>query len=344
MQRKKKNGWKQLSLDERIRIEIRYRDGCSLRAIAEELGNGRTAGTISREIAGRPRKGRGRYEARRAHAEALGKRLNKRGERLKNETVRAYVTEHLKIGWSPEQVSLRLPSDHPGETISYEAIYRYIYAQIHRVGNGEVKPGCEDLRPFLPRRHKRRAKKGFRKARKTERRASLPSIEERPKAIEKRKEVGHWEDDCIVSRVSRHRLKTVNERATGIVFITRTEDGSIERSNEAVKDRMRAVPGVFRKSLTRDRGSEHLGWQELEAELGLSCYFAHPYSSYERGSNENLNGLVRRFFPKKTDFAQVSDEDIQNVEYLINSRPRKRFGGKTPYEVFFEKTGVALDC
>lgn len=344
MQKNKKNDWRQLSLDERIRIEIRYRDGYSVRSIAEELGNGRTASTVSREIAGRPRKGRGRYEARRTHEKALGKRLGKRGERLKNETVRTYTTEHLKIGWSPEQVSLRLPIDHPGETISSEAIYQYVYAQIYRVGNGEVKPGCEDLRPFLPRRHKRRAKKGFRKAQRIGRQASLPSIEERSRAVEKRKEVGHWEDDCIVSRASKHRLKTVNERATGIVFITRTKDGSIERSNKAVKDRMLVVPKMFRKTLTRDRGSENLGWQELEAALGLSCYFAHPYSSYERGSNENLNGLVRRFFPKKTDFAQVSDEDIQKVEYLINSRPRKRFGGKTPYEVFFEKTGVALDC
>lgn len=344
MKSNERSGWKQLSLDERIRIEIRYRDGCSLRAIAEELGNGRTAGTVSREIAGRPRKGRGRYEAKRAHEEALEKRLGKRGGRLKNETVRAYAVESLKIGWSPEQVSLRLPIDHPGESVSYEAIYQYVYAQIHRGGNGSVKPGCEDLRPFLPRRHKRRAKKGFRKAQKTEKLASLPSIEERPKGVEKRKEVGHWEDDCIVSRESKVRLKTVNERATGVFFITRMEDGSIIRSNEAVRKRMSMLPSELRKTLTRDRGSENLGWQELEEVLGISCYFAHPYCSYERGSNENLNGLVRRYFPKKTDFAKVSDEDIRKVERLINSRPRKRFGGKTPYEVFFEKTGVALDC
>lgn len=344
MQRKKKLGWKQLSLDERIRIEMRYRDGCSLRVIAEELGNGRTVGTVSREIAGRPRKGSGRYQARRVHGEALRKRLGKRGKRLKNEVLRIYTTEHLKLGWSPEQISLRLPIDHPGETISYEAIYQYIYAQVHRFGNGEVRPGCEDLRPFLPRRHRRRAKKGFRKAQKMERCQALPSIEARPKAVEKRKEVGHWEDDSIVSRASKYRLKTINERTTGIVFITRTKDGSIKQSNEAVGNRMQNIPPLFRKTLTRDRGSENLGWEELEATLGLSCYFAHPYSSFERGSNENLNGLVRRFFPKKTNFAQVSDEDIQKVEYLINSRPRKRFGGKTPYEVFFEKTGVALDC
>lgn len=344
MQRNKNHGWKQLSLDERIRIEIRYRDGCGLRAIAEELGNGRTAGTVSREIAGKPRRGRARYEARRAHEEALEKRLGKRGKRLKNETVRTYAIEGLKIGWSPEQVSLRLPIDHPGESVSSEAIYQYIYAQIHRGGNGSVRPGCEDLRPFLPRRHKRRAKKGFRKARKTERLTSLPSIEDRPRGVEKRKEVGHWEDDCMVSRQSLNRLKTVNERFSGIVFIGRMQDGGIEESNRVVAERLDRIPSTYRKTLTRDRGSENLGWQELEAILGLSCYFAHPYSSFERGSNENTNGLIRRFFPKRTDFRKVSDEDIRKVERLINSRPRKRFGGKTPYEVFFEKTGVALDC
>jgi IS30 family transposase len=344
MQSEKKQGWKQLSLDERIRIEIRYRDGCSLREIAAELGNGRTAGTVSREIAGRPRKGSGRYEARRSHETALEKRIGKRSERLKNERVRTYTVENLKNGWSPEQVSLRLPIDYPGETISYEAIYQYVYAQVHRDGYGSMKPGREDLRPFLPRRHKRRAKKGLRKAQKLERMEALPSIENRPKTIEERKEVGHWEDDCIVSRESKFRLKTINERATGILFVAKMEDGSIEQSNEAVQNRFVKIPETLRRTLTRDRGSENLGWRELEESLGLSCYFAHPYCSHERGSNENLNGLVRRYFPKKTDFAKVSDEDIRKVEYLINARPRKRFGGKTPYEVFFEKTGVALDC
>jgi len=87
---------------------------------------------------------------------------------------------------------------------------------------------------------------------------------------------------------------------------------------------------------------ENMGWVDIEKALSLKVYFAHSYCSYERGSNENLNGLVRRFFPKKTDFAKVTDEEIRRVEYLLNTRPRKRFGGKTPLEVFLEKTGVAI--
>lgn len=347
MQKKTKNGrraWKQLSLDERIRIEIRYRDGLSLRAIAKELGNGRNVGTISREIGGKPRKGRGRYQARNAQEETLLLRVGKRGERLKNETIRTYAREKLEIGWSPEQIHLRLPIDHPEESVSHEAIYQYIYAQAHREGNGAIRKGCEDLRPLLARRHRRRAKKGLRKARKLEHRNALPSIEIRPKIVEERKEVGHWEDDCVVSRESKFRLKTINERATGVVLIGKMRNGTIEESNRVLRNKLSPLQRSFRKTLTRDRGTENLGYEEVERSLEISCYFAHPYCSHERGSNENLNGLIRRFLPKGTDFAKVSEEQLEGIQCLLNSRPRKRFGGKTPLEVFYEKTGVAFDC
>ncbi|MGB4942548.1 MAG: IS30 family transposase, partial [Candidatus Moraniibacteriota bacterium] len=284
---KEKRGFIQLTLDERIRIEIRYRDGWSLRKIAAELGNRRTAGTVSREIRDRPRKGPSRYRARTAHVAALLKRTSKREEHLKNETIRSYTIEKLKIGWSPEQISLRLPLDHPDASISHEAIYQYVYAQIHRDGNGSVKPGREDLRPCLPRRHKRRAKKGFRKAQKLDRKEGLPSIELRPKEVEERQYIGHWEDDCMVSRQSKDRLKTVNERLSGIVFIGKMFDGSILESNRVVLKRLNHIPSAYRKTLTRDRGSENLGYRDIEAGLGIRCFFAHPYSSFERGSNEN---------------------------------------------------------
>src|SRR3972149_10500799 len=171
--------FKQFDLNDRIKIEIRYRDGWSLRKIAEYLGNGRTAGSICREIDGKPRKGIGKYQAHIAHEKALVGRTGKKQFRLKNKLIRNYVVEKLKLGWSPEQISIRLPIDHRGQTISYEAICKYIYGQIHREGNGMVKRGCEDLRKYLSRRHTRRQKKGFRKARRLER-MILPSIENRP--------------------------------------------------------------------------------------------------------------------------------------------------------------------
>lgn len=337
----KKKSFDQLTLEDRVRIEIKYRDGFSLREIATYLGNGRTAGSISREIAGRPRKGFRKYQAHVRHAQALTKRLGKKPERLKNEFIRTYVKDKLKLGWSPEQIALRLPMEHKGVTISGEAIYQYVYAQVERGGNGKVKHGCEDLRPYLPRRHTRRQTKGFRKAQKAER-PILPSIEDRPKSVGERKEIGHWEDDTMVSRESTNRLKTTNERVSGVVRIRKMQDGSISESNRALVSCLMSIPKRYRKTLTRDRGTENLGFREIETILGFSCYFAHAYCSQERGSNENLNGLIRRFFPKKTDFAKVTDAEVLRAEYLINTRPRKRHGGKTPLEVLFERTGVAI--
>ena len=343
--KKQRNCFKQLNLNNRIQIEIKYNQGKSLAQIAEYLGKKRNKSTICREIDGAPRKGKGGYNAYQAHCRALT-RVKDRGkrERLKNEATRAYAKEKLKIGWSPEQVSIRIGIDMGKDyAISPEAIYQFIYAQVHRGGNGVVKKECEDLRPYLARRHVRRQQKGFRQTRKMYR-PELPSIDDRPKVVGKRKELGHWEDDCIVSRESTVRLKTMNERVSGIILIRKMKDGTIQESNRAVASCMNTVPSLWRKTLTRDRGTENMGYKEIEKEFGMQCFFAHAYCSQERGSNENGNGLIRRPYPKKTDFALITDEAISNLEYLLNSRPRKRLGGKTPYEVFYEHTGVALKC
>ena len=283
----------------------------------------------------------GKYQARVSHGQALQKRLNKKPFRLKNDFIRLYTKEKLQLGWSPEQISLRLPIDHPGNEISHEAIYQFVYSQIIRGGTSKPKKGCEDLRSYLPRRHTRRQKKGFRQARKVYR-PELPPIENRPAIVDERGRIGDWEDDTVVSRESLERLKTINERVSGVVFIGKMKNGTVSESNRVVNDRLQKIPEKIRKTLTRDRGTENFGYQELEKNLNISCYFARAYCSQDRGSNENVNGLIRRFFPKKTDFAKISDEEINRVEYLLNSRPRKRHGGKTPLEVLLERTGVAL--
>lgn len=339
---RKKRDFKQFTLNDRIRIEIRYKDGWSLRKIAKELGSSRTAGSVCREIDGKPKKGIGKYQAHIAHEKALGKRHGKKGFRLKNVLIQSYVVEKMKLGWSPEQISLRLPIDHQGQSISYEAIYQFVYAQVYRGGNGVVKKDCEDLRTYLARRHHKRSKKGFRKAQKMERVQSLPSIEDRPSEVEKRKVVGHWEDDCIVSRQSLPRLKSINERTSGVILLGKMKDGTSEESTRVFCEKVENIPSPYLKTLTRDRGSENMGWRDIEKRLNMKVFFAHAYCSSERGSNENLNGLVRRFFPKKTDFAKVTAEEILKVEYLLNTRPRKRFCGKTPLEVLLDRTGVAI--
>lgn len=338
--------FKRINYKERVIIENRYCiDKESIRKIAKELG--RPPSAISREIDGRPRIGCGKYNADRAQIKVDSKRKNQgRKSKLEHQLLKDYVIEKLKLGWSPEQTQLRLPIDYPKDKrmrISYEAIYQFVYSQIYRGGNGTLKKNCEDLRKYLSRRHSRRQKKGFRKAQKMERESMLPSIEKRPREVERRKNIGHWEDDTLVSRQSKVRIKSVNERMSGLVFFGKTKNGTAKECDKIVLSRLKSIPVDFRKTLTRDRGTENMDYKKIEKELNLECFFAHSYCSQERGSNENLNGLLRRFFPKKTDFSKLTDEEIYQAEYLINSRPRKRHCGLTPYEVFYQKTGVALD-
>lgn len=343
---KKKKVFKRISFKERVIVENRYCvDKKKVKDIAFELG--RSWSSVIREIGGKPRVGRGKYSADARQKEAGEKRNNQgRNSKFEHEPLLNYVVAKLKLGWSPEQIGIRLPTEYPKDKrmrVSYEAIYQYVYSQIYRGGNGRVKPGCEDLRSYLPRRHARRAKKGFRKAQKLERAGALPSIEDRPKEVEKRKTIGHWEDDCIVSRQSKERIKSINERKSGVVLLGKMKDGTQEESRRVVSDRLKRIPSPYLKTLTRDRGTENMGWENIENDLGIKVYFAHAYSSYERGSNENLNGLIRRFFPKKTDFSTITGAELSKVEYLLNTRPRKRFSGKTPLEVLLEDTGVALE-
>lgn len=333
--------YKHLTIEEREQIQRLLWQKVSIRDIAQAIG--RNVSTVSREIAKNNPEHRKVYTPRLAHERALVKRKRRgREDRLKNEAVRKYVATQLKLGWSPEQIS-GTALKATGTNISYEAIYQYVYAQIYRDGYGYARPGCEDLRPYLARRRTRRAAKGMRRSYRMDK-GPLPSIENRPAEVEFRLEVGHWEDDCIVSKANTERLKTVNERKSGIIFIEKIKDGTIAETNRVIKKRLGVIPAEFRKTLTRDRGSENMGYQELQEELDLACFYAHAYHSWERGSNENGNGLIRRFLPKKTDFKTVTNEQIKTIEYLLNSRPRKRLGWKTPYEVFYELTGVALEC
>lgn len=344
--KKRHRGGSPLSLRERSIIEVRWcRDGKTISEIGVELC--RNKSSVSREIGGRPRRGRGKYHAEQAHKTACD-RISRRGNVPKMRrcsALKQYVEDKMALGWSPEQIHLRLPLEYRRDAAmraATETIYQEVYRRVHRGGNGMVKAGETDLRPLLARRHTRRAKKGFRKAQKEERIAVMPSIEDRPRIVERRSRVGDWEDDTLVSRAGRSRIKNVTERASGITLFGKTTDGTAENCDSVLIKKLQCVPQSARLTLTRDRGSENVRWEEVEKALGLAVYFAHPYCSHERGTNENTNGLIRRFFPKKTNWDDVSDEDLARAEYFINTRPRKRLGGLTPVEVFFRATGVAL--
>lgn len=332
--------YQQLTVEEREKIQELLWQKQSVRAIAKVLS--RSPSSISREIKRNQTPERQLYRPRLAHEKAVERR-NSRGPRKldSNEQLRAYVTAQLKLGWSPEQIAAK-SYELAGTSISYEAIYQYVYAQVHRGGHGYIKPGKEDLRPYLARRHRRRMKQGFRKSYRICK-GAVPSIDDRPTEALRRSVVGHWEDDSVVYTTNCPvRLRTTNELTSGIVFIAKTKHATMADANRITRERLGSLPLELRKTLTRDRGSENMGYKELERQLGVQCYFAHAYHSWERGANENVNGLIRRFFPKGTDFRTLSEADIAHVEHLLNSRPRKRLGWKTPYEVFYELTGVAL--
>ena len=260
--------------------------------------------------------------------------IRSRGKRyrLKDPLIREYVIEKLRADFSPEQIAGRISVDHPKFKISHEAIYQFIYFQYRRQGYGNCIG--DDLRIYLKRRHKVRHRKylPFRPHRLKIKDAV--SINERPKSIDLRKIIGHWEGDSVVSRQSKAGLNTLVERKSGLVFISKILDGTAKVTADTVIDRLKELPPGRRRTLTLDNGSENSGHKIITEELGIKCYFANPYHSWERGTNENTNGLIRHYLPKKTDFKLVSNEQIRQIENILNNRPRKRLKWLTPLEVF----------
>ena len=216
------------------------------------------------------------------------------------------------------------------QSISHEAIYQFIYSQVHRKGYGYLKPDGIELRHHLRRQNKRRTHKGLRKTKKLPRFNGV-SIEERPSVVDRRSRVGDWETDTVESKQHRAGVNTLLERKSGLYFITKLKSSKSIDTTKAIISRLQNVP-VY--TLTMDNGSENAGWEDMEKFLNIKTYDCHPYCSGERGSNENTNGLLRDYFPKKTDFTTIKEEELVYVEYLLNTRPRKRLNYRTPLEVF----------
>ena len=322
--------YKHLTIRDRETIQLMLWEKKSIRSIAEKIN--RPSSTVSREIK-RNMDSIGRYNPRTAHQRALEKRKSRgRKDRLKNERIRHYVITHLKKKWSPEQIAGRMQSD-INQTISHEAIYQYIYNQIHRNGYGLLKPNCEDLRIYLRRKRKRRVPKGARRCQ----RVFKPKgaiIDERPAIVEKRKRLGDWESDSVESKDYKPGINTLVERQTGLVFISKLNNKTSRATTTAIVNRLNYLPLKAKQTITFDNGTENSNWSELERKTGIKTFFCHAYHSWERGTSENTNGLIRDYFPKKTDFSKIPEEEIKKVEDDLNARPRKRLGYKTPLESF----------
>lgn len=323
--------YNQLSRDERVAIGIMLRDGKSLSEISRALG--RNKGTISREIKRNSSPKQNYYTMPWAHlkAERRSWRAHRR-PRLKNEQIVLYVRAKLKEGWSPEQIAGRIGLDHPGLSVSHEAVYQYIYS----LGRARSKELTAHLRCRHPRRWKKRMGRRCRQPKIKNR----ISIEQRPATVETRRQFGHWEGDTIVSMKSRGTLSCLVERKSRLLLLTKLPKRSSDDVNRAIVRRLGSFPLHARRSLTLDNGSENAGHEKITSSLKVKCYFAHPYASWERGTNENINGLVRWYLPKGTDLSKIPTEQIALIESLINNRPRKCLGYKTPIEV--ASTCVAL--
>ena len=319
------------SIEEREKIQEFLWQKKSIRSIAENLN--RSPSSISREMRRNYPQERERYTPRLAHEKALRKRTQRgRKERLKSDTIRTYVVAHLKLGFSPEQVSGMVTKEKIG-SISHEAIYQYVYHQIYRDGYGYLKPNQEDLRSCLRRKKKRRTHHGLRTTTKLQR-ISGKSIDIRPYIVETRRRIGDWEGDTVESCNHKPGINTLVDRKSGYVLITKVKDKTSSSTVEAMK-RLVSFPCY---TITLDNGAENTNWKDMEDVTHASVYYAHPYHSWERGTNENTNGLIREYFPKGTDFTTIADEEIAKVEYILNTRPRKRHNWSTPLEVM----GVAL--
>ncbi len=329
----------QLTIEERETVQAGLWERRSIREIARGLG--RNPSTISRELHRNIKGEQRRYAPRLAHLRA-GERIHTRGQRprLKHAVIRAYTIKKLKEeDYSPEQIAGTLPLAHPAYTISPEAIYQFIYAQYRRNGYGRCVG--EDLRGYLKRRHKIRKPKYIPFKKESGPIQNRVFIDDRPREVEERVVQGHWEGDSMVSRKSLAGLNTLVERVTGLLCITKIQNTTAAETTQVVMRRLRHFPRRLRKTITVDNGHENAGHETIAREIGTTIFFAHPYHSWERGTNENTNGLIRWYLPKGTDFATVSEERIAEIEYQLNTRPRKRLGWQTPLQVF--DRGVALE-
>ncbi len=337
--------YKHFSIEEREQIQYALWAKKSVRQIARELG--RSPSSVSREMhRNRDFDRMQRYNPRTSHQRAIRKRSSRgRHDRLKNQTIRDYVVTELKKRTSPEQIAGRISIDHPNQKISHEAIYQFIYAQIHRDGYGLLKPGCQDLRSYLRRRKKRRTHQGARRCQRVLRMPGL-SIDVRPKVVAEKTRPGDWESDSVASKNNQAGINTLLERKTGVVCITKLRAKTADATVTAITSRMNQFPKGLRQTMTFDNGSENQKWDELQIRTGLTPYFAHAYHFWERGANENVNGLIRDFFPKKTDFSVISNQELQAVEDNLNNRPRKRLNWLTPLEALakeLEKLNMSIN-
>ena len=324
-------GWEprdgHLTIKDREQILIGLIQGLTLTTIAASLE--RAVSTISREV----QRGGGRehYSAWQAHTDARAKTLRPKPFKLTAGPLLDLVSVRLKSLWSPQEIAARLRLDHPNIPemhVSHETIYQSLFVQ----GRGELR---RELSRCL------RSGRAVRKARgTTDGRGRIPGmtmISERPAEVDDRAVPGHWEGDLILGEGSRSAVGTLVERTTRLTLLLHLPDGkSANQVETAMRDAIKRLPSSLTRTITWDQGAEMANHAAFTAATGIPIYFCDPHSPWQRGSNENTNGLLRQYLPKGTDLSIVTLDELTAIQDSLNGRPRKTLGYRTPSEQFTE--------
>lgn len=316
--------YKQLGQLERDRIYLFKKQGLTNVEIASRLG--RDKSTIGREL-----RRNLHLKFKQYLPDTAGRKADKRKGSNRKQSyldkqpgLKREVIRRLKLGWSPDLIAGRL-KDVKGEYLNQESIYQFIYSLEGRKAN---------LRQYLRRAHRIRHRKKGRKHRLDTKIPNRTDIDKRPKFIEKRRQFGHWEGDNVVYERHRSALSTSVERKTRKVIITRPRNLTAEEKSRILIKRFKSLPAEARRTMTYDNGREAAAHEAVTDSIGMKFFFTKTYASWQRGTNENRNGLVRYYLPRETELSQLSRRQIQRVEDLINNRPVKLLGYKTPNEAF----------
>lgn len=313
-----------LTQTNRIELSLLYRLGYSMRQAAQQLGV--AASTVSRELR-RNARPTGTYHAASARVLARTRREaanTVRAKLLRAPQLAAVVEQKLKANWSPEQVAGWLRATGRALRVCAQTIYDWIYRFRH-----DLLEHLHCRKGKYRRTRESTLRKAFRDKQKEPRR-----ITARPAHVLKRNRYGHWEGDTVVGKGHTGYIATFVERKSGYLLAVKLERGTASAFAQAATGSFAAVPLRYKQTLTLDNGTEMSSYEEMERSTSLRLYFAHPYHSWERGTNENTNGLLRFYFPKQMSFAHLTQQQLDAAVREINTRPRKRLGYKSPEQVF----------
>ena len=313
-----------LTLEERDRIAQLRTQRANLQEIAAALG--RSPATISRELQRNRTATRTgcEYYAAQAHRESTRRRRERPlARKMDDPRINELVRRDLTHEFSPEQIAGRMKQQHGKSAVSPQTIYAWIERDADRT----------HWKTFLRRRGKRPCR-----SRNTASTNDAARIRNRPRVIEERLRLGDFEGDTVLGPPGTGGIATLVCRKSRLTIITKIQSKDADHVHARIKQRMKELDDEHRRSITFDNGTEFARCHRLEKHLGVVLYFADPGCPYQRGTNENTNGLIRQYFPKGTNFRDISHDEVRQVENLLNNRPRACLGFRTPNEVFFEKT------